>query len=139
MTIDDSLVESGHWIDEKGKEVSIILFFPLLFKDEQTRAINGKYDLYTPPEDIGGLGKTEYESAANSLADLCYAVRSVVGVEYESLEKAGKFYNDIHFEPAGEYACLVGYKLVRIKEVAGTKVLFPTEELIQRAFKPRAN
>ena len=130
-----NLMNSGKWIDEDGKMLTIVPFLSHIYIDEICKELREKYDFYKKPKHVPGLGKTEYETAANSLIDFYYFLRKPFGIESSQLEKVGEYFNlNCLFGRSWDYEALFSMNLMRKKKVAGIEVLFPKEELIKFSF-----
>ena len=126
------------WIDENGKNVFITPFFNKIFTDEESMELDKKYNLYLPPTSISALGKTEYETAADSLNQVYHLLHQTVGIDAEELDKIGdELSTRCLFGRSWDYSALAGSGILRKKKVRGIEVLFPTEDLIKRAFEER--
>ena len=126
------------WIDENGDNVIITPFIGKIYEDKLSMELNHKYNMYRPPKSIGALGKTEWETAANSLAEFYHVLRSTVGINAEELDNVGdEFSTSCRFGRSWDYGPLEKRGFLRTKKVMGIEVLFPTEQLIKRAFDAR--
>ena len=126
------------WTDENGKNVIITPFITKIYSDNLSIELDHKYNIYKPPKSIEKLGKTEWETAANSLTELYYLLRKTAGINTEELNTIGtEFSTNCRFGRSWNYASLKEINLLRSKKVKGIEVFFPTEELIKRSFEAR--
>ncbi|MAH46531.1 hypothetical protein CMI37_11935 [Candidatus Pacearchaeota archaeon] len=137
----DDVRKQKRWIDEEGSPVEIVSFFSHLYSDASCLDFSRRYQLFKPPVLKRGLGKTEIESAAESLLTLYYFVRHCVGVEKETLESIGdaNLIGSVSgpFTKVWEYGVLLDKEFLRLKKVGGIEVIFPTEELVGLGFNLR--
>jgi len=126
------------WPDENGDKVIITPFITTIYKDKSSMELNSKYNIYQPPKSIEALGKTQWETAANTLTEFYHVLRRTVGINSKELDQVGEeFSTSCRFGKSWDYSPLEDRGFFRTKKVMGIEVLFPTEELIKRAFNPR--
>lgn len=139
------------WIDERGKEVSMVPFFSQLYQDEEVRMLERRifafgsfgdpipfrFNLYVANKYEGGkFGKAEIEHVVKVFLAPSALLFRLVGIQKREL---------IRFCESGHLTCvspscsgyfyidgLVQAGFLREKWIAGILALFPTEKLLRK-------